>query len=331
MDSVSQFVLGSFVSYSVTGKQMGKKSLFYGGFLGTIPDLDFLFISWVSDPIDKILLHRGFSHSLFFVITFSLLFTALYHYKIIWRSYKKSITKKRIFSLIFLCLITHILLDCFTVWGTQIFYPLNYRVAFNSIFIIDPFYTIPFIIVFFIILINKNLTKDKTKTLVNKTLVITTSYLLIALLFQQFILNYAKDEIRAEQHDYDSIFISPSFFNIIVWRISFKKGPNIYSFNASIFDALNNKKIDTLKPKFTENSKIPIIFSQHPRSHEILQKIRGLHAIHKKGKQYFLHDFRFYANYSKYDNLYKPIFSYLIEKKDNALSIKLRENREELF
>src|SRR5690606_5920512 len=48
--------------------------------------------------------------------------------------------------LFFLAFITHILLDSFTAYGTQVFQPFsNFRLAFNNISIVDPLYTIPFL------------------------------------------------------------------------------------------------------------------------------------------------------------------------------------------
>ena len=82
MDSISQFVLGAFVGEKVLGKELGKKSLFLGGLAATIPDLDFLFGPFVTDSFDKILLHRGLSHSLLFSFIFPLLFVFLFKKKL---------------------------------------------------------------------------------------------------------------------------------------------------------------------------------------------------------------------------------------------------------
>ena len=46
--------------------------------------------------------------------------------------------------MVFLVLFTHIALDAFTVYGTQVFQPFSdYPLALNSLFIIDPLYTAP--------------------------------------------------------------------------------------------------------------------------------------------------------------------------------------------
>ena len=45
----------------------------------------------------------------------------------------------------FLAIITHPILDAQTTWGTQLFWPFEWRVAVENIFIIDPIYTLPFL------------------------------------------------------------------------------------------------------------------------------------------------------------------------------------------
>lgn len=51
------------------------------------------------------------------------------------------------YKLFFWAIFTHPLLDCLTVYGTQLFAPFtNYRVALNNISVADPLYTFPFLI-----------------------------------------------------------------------------------------------------------------------------------------------------------------------------------------
>ena len=37
------------------------------------------------------------------------------------------------------------MLDMFTNYGTQFFWPLDTRITFNTVFVIDPLYTLPFL------------------------------------------------------------------------------------------------------------------------------------------------------------------------------------------
>ena len=50
-------------------------------------------------------------------------------------------------SALFWGFLTHILLDCFTTYGTQVFAPFSdVRVAWGTISVVDPIYTLPFLI-----------------------------------------------------------------------------------------------------------------------------------------------------------------------------------------
>ena len=50
-------------------------------------------------------------------------------------------------QLFFWGFLTHILLDCFTTYGTQVFAPFSdVRVAWGTISVVDPIYTLPFLI-----------------------------------------------------------------------------------------------------------------------------------------------------------------------------------------
>lgn len=75
VDSITQAALGASVAAVVAGRHCKPKMLLAGAVLGTLPDLD-VFISY-GDPISDTVKHRGFSHSLFVLLSFSLLITAL--------------------------------------------------------------------------------------------------------------------------------------------------------------------------------------------------------------------------------------------------------------
>jgi inner membrane protein len=133
MDSLTQIVLGAAVGEAVLGKKVGNKAMLYGAIAGTIPDLD-TFASLFTDTITAIEVHRGFSHSIVFAILFAPVFGWL-----ISKIERKSIATWQNWSwLMFWGLVTHPLLDAHTTWGTQLLWPLEVRLAYKNIFVIDP-------------------------------------------------------------------------------------------------------------------------------------------------------------------------------------------------
>lgn len=140
MDSLSQIVLGAAVAAVIAPAHHRRAALLAGAALGTLPDLDSIPISlFTDDPIALMTVHRSFSHSLFVL--------PLVGWLIWWlckrRGKRVAESPVRWFWAIQLALITHPLLDAFTVYGTQLLWPLPMQpVMWSSVFIIDPAYTL---------------------------------------------------------------------------------------------------------------------------------------------------------------------------------------------
>lgn len=142
MDSLTQIVLGASMGEAVLGKKVGNRAALWGAIAGTIPDLDVI-VNFVGSEFDGLIYHRGISHS----ITFSVVMAPVLGW-LIFKLYRgRQGTAKDWTKVAFWALFTHPLLDCFTTWGTQLFLPFSdYRVAINSIFVVDPVYTVPFLV-----------------------------------------------------------------------------------------------------------------------------------------------------------------------------------------
>ena len=139
MDSLTQIALGAAVGEAVLGRKLGDRAMIAGAIFGTLPDLDVLVT--FSDAVASFTYHRSFSHS-WIVLT-------LISPVLAWISLRFSRNNGfgQWWLMIFLALNTHVLLDCFTVYGTHAMWPVsNYPIGWSTIFIIDPFYTVPLII-----------------------------------------------------------------------------------------------------------------------------------------------------------------------------------------
>ena len=142
MDSLSQLVLGAATGELVLGRRIGNKALVWGAIGGTIPDLDVFAGRLISDPLEAMLFHRGISHSLLFCVVAGVALGAL-----LARS-RRNDEGWRGWSLFFVAtFVTHVLLDAFTMYGTQLFAPFaDTRVAWATIAVADPLYTVPFLV-----------------------------------------------------------------------------------------------------------------------------------------------------------------------------------------
>ncbi len=140
MDSITQAVLGATLQAALLGRWQGRKALLYGAALATLPDLDVV-IDY-GDAVAGMTYHRSFSHSLLVLTGLALALTLLLR----WRPHP-GYSAGRLFVTLWLVLATHPLLDAFTSYGTQLFWPFTPTpTARSTVFIIDPLYTAPLLV-----------------------------------------------------------------------------------------------------------------------------------------------------------------------------------------
>jgi len=139
MDSLTQAALGASVAYACWHKPLGRKALLWGAVLGTLPDLDIVARPFL-DEVERLYLHRGESHSLWFIMVGALVFAFFLHR---WR-WQEKMPFRQVFWGMFAIFATHVLIDYFTIYGTQLLAPFSrYGFAHGNLFIIDPLYTLP--------------------------------------------------------------------------------------------------------------------------------------------------------------------------------------------
>lgn len=230
MDSVTQIALGAALGEAVLGKQIGKRALLWGGVLGLFPDLDILIP--FGDAVKNFTYHRGFSHSMFVLTALTPVF--------VWIALKlhpQTIQYRRRWSaLVFLALMTHILLDCLTVYGTQIFWPLpTPPVMWSTIFIIDPLYSLPLIGgVLAALLLRRTSLKGHTVNTI--CLVISTLYLAWSVGAKLHVNQIVTQSLERKAIAYERFLTVPAPFNTVLWRVLVMVGDGYYEGFYSLLD-----------------------------------------------------------------------------------------------
>ena len=212
MDSVSQAVLGASVAGLVAPPGQRRKALLVGAALGTLPDLDVL-IDY-GDAVANFTYHRGFSHSLFVLAPFSLVLWLLLRW--LWEPVRSA--PWRWLAAISLALLTHPLLDAHTAYGTQLFWPMESPpVMLATMFIIDPLFTLPLLFGALYAAITPS--SGRRVAALRAGVALSTVYLGWSWVAQTIVVNNARDALADMNMDEAAIFITPTPFNTLLWRV----------------------------------------------------------------------------------------------------------------
>lgn len=240
MDSLTQFTLGAAISALCLGKKLGpRKAALLGGVLGTIPDLDVLLP--FDDPVDAFVLHRGWTHSVFVHAAATPVVGEILVRTI--GALRES--RARVWLTVFLCFSTHAIIDAMTVYGTRIFWPFYPDpVGVGSIFIIDPLYTVPLLIVVIWALASGNWT-PRLKRGLTAALVFSTAYMGLSVVLQENAERRAEAIFAKAGIDASNVFAIAGPFNTVVWKIIGQQDDRYHNLYLSLFDDDNQARFYT--------------------------------------------------------------------------------------
>ncbi|NVK63772.1 MAG: metal-dependent hydrolase [Flavobacteriales bacterium] len=310
MDSLTQIVLGAAVGEAVLGKKIGTRAMLWGAIAGTIPDLDVL-LRLVTDEITATEMHRGFSHSLVFSILFAPILAWIAHG--IHKKKRPEATFRDWTLLFFLALVTHPLLDMHTTWGTQFFWPFEVKITYNNIFVVDPLYTIPFLVCLLIAMFYKR-TNPKRRFFNNLGLIISTSYMALTFVFKG-IGYHAVDESLAKQGiDFVEIETLPTPLNTILWDAHIET-ENGYRFGH--YSLLDDDKPIVFSKEFPKNHHLIDSIRDNEKIQQILRIANGWYSIEKKEDHLIFNDLRF-GQFGMNPNTARIMWQYEISEGPNG-------------
>ncbi|MBH1664955.1 metal-dependent hydrolase [Stenotrophomonas maltophilia] len=216
MDSLTQIVLGGAVAAAIAPPGHRRAALLAGAALGTLPDLDALWLGFTAeDPVAVMVDHRSFSHSLLVLPWVAAL---------IWWLFKRygrgrvAQSPLRGFWAIQLALVTHPLLDAFTVYGTQLWWPLRpHPTMGSSVFIIDPAYTVWLLLGCVVAWFGR--ARPWAGKVLGLALVLSTGYLGWGLLAKAQVDRAAQQSLAAMGLGDAPRFSVPMPFNTLLWRV----------------------------------------------------------------------------------------------------------------
>jgi inner membrane protein len=234
MDTFTHIVLGACIGEATAGKQLGTKAMLAGVVGQNLPDIDFLAYFWLNKT-DNLLAHRGITHSVFFAVLvtvlFSLLATRLFN--------KKKIPAKYWWLLFGINLFVHITLDGLNAYGVGWGEPFDdHRYSFHLLYVADPFFSIfPFIgfVLLFIIKRRPALRRLVALTSIGFAL-LYTGYALFNKLSVESDIRKDMEKQGIVSKDF---FTTPTPLNCWLWFIVIKDSTGFYTGYRSVFDRKN--------------------------------------------------------------------------------------------
>lgn len=245
---------------------MGRRAVLWGALCGTLPDLD-VFVPF-GDPVKDFTYHRSFSHSLFVLTLVAPLITWL----ILKLHPDTSPDRRGWLLMVWLALITHPLLDSFTVYGTQIFWPIDTTpVSGSTVFIIDPAYTLPLLAgVSAALIAGRGRRWGQIASVA--ALALSSAYLLWSVGAKLHVEQLARKTLNAQGITYSRLLSTPGPFNTVLWRLIAMDDRGYYEGWYSLLD-----------------NKPAVTFTHYPSDVALLRGIEEDWAVRRL--QWFTHGF----------------------------------------
>jgi len=219
VDPLTQGVVGAVAAQQPAKKTQIVVATLLGFLSGMAPDLDVLIRS-NADPLLALEFHRQFTHSLFFIPFGGLLCAAPLHVLFAKRCHLRFV---QTYGFCTLGYATHGMLDAWTTYGTQLFWPFSsMRVAWHTVSIIDPLYTVPLLG----LMVHAVLKKNKRSAV--GALLWAASYGGVGLVQRERAEQAGWELAASRGHQPVALEAKPSFANLLVWKIVYTTEKEYY-------------------------------------------------------------------------------------------------------
>ncbi len=314
MDTLTHIALGACIGELFTDKQFGKKAMLWGALAQSIPDIDFISVAWLG-PTEELIAHRGFTHSILFgiLVTFFMALAAERFHR------PHNIRLKKWIFFLGTEIFVHLLIDGFNNYGVGWFEPFSdIRFSFNTIFVVDPFFSIPSGIACLALIF---LRSDHYRRVVWAKAGISWTIVYLAYgLFNKSLVDRDIRKLATKQHlEYSRSLTTPTPFNTWLWFVVMEQ-PNGYQVGyRSFFDQEDSLHLNF----FPKNEQLLGEIKNHREVINLKKFSQGYYTIEKRGDTIVFNDLRFGQEVGWYDPRQRFAFHYYLNHpEDNKLVVQ---------
>lgn len=229
--------------------------------------------------------------------------------------------------LFFWAIFTHPILDSFTAFGTQLFYPFSdYRVAFNNISVVDPIYTFPFIIC--LVIAGLKSKENRHRRLWTWTGIAISSLYMLFTFYHKSQVNAIFEKTLAEKEiQYERYMTSPTILNNILWQAIAEGDTMYYHGLYSFFD-----EREMMQP-FTSLHKNHQLLAGHEndRAVKILDWFSNgyYNVVERENGELQLNDLRYGTTSGKFNDKNDYVFRFFLKEENGVMEAKQPNRAEE--
>jgi inner membrane protein len=285
MDSLTHIVLGAAIGEVTLGEKLGNKASVYGALLGTIPDLD-VFVTPFLNPVSSLFFHRGFSHSILFMLIISLIAGWLLS-KI---EKKQPIDIKYWLLFALLPMLSHISIDCFNTYGTAILEPFsNVRVAYDSMAIIDFIFLLPLTVAVILTLFFQR--QNRLRRIITWIGIgVSAIYFCFTIINKISVEKKVKDQLFAQNIKFSKLLTTPVPLSNFLWLIV---AENETGYNIGYF--CNFDKAEDIKFRYLpRNQELLGYLAETEDVKDIIRFTKGFYTVERdSNRNLYIYDLRY--------------------------------------
>lgn len=284
MDSITHIALGAAAGELILGKKLGKRAMIIGAVANSFPDIDFVASLWLS-PADNVLAHRGFTHSILFMVLVTLIFC---WGTILWDK-QQVISRNKWFWFFLIQLGAHLFVDGFNAYGVGWLIPFDdARISFHTIFVVDPFYS-SILIVAFILLAFLSIQYKHRVRIGTLGLLISSMYLGYALINKYVVSNEVKNILKKQNITYSRYFTTPTPLNTWLWFAVAEVDSGYHVGYRSIFDKTDQMPLTFVK----KNEHLLAAWQNDHALHQLKKFSQGYYTVEYQSDTLIFNDLRF--------------------------------------
>jgi inner membrane protein len=314
MDSLTHIALGACIGEAFFEKGFGKKAMFWGALAQSVPDIDFIAGTWMNTP-DALLAHRGFTHSIVFVILMTpiLSMTADRIHR------PHNIAFRNWIAFFAIEMFVHLFIDVYNNYGVAWLEPFSHhRFSLNAIYVADPLFSIwPGIAFLFLLLLNKYHTR---RTFWWRFGVILPVFYLAYCTYNKFTIDRDVKQILGKQDiSYSRYFTTPAPLQNWLWYVVAGNDSGYYVGYRSVFDSRKEIQFNY----FPRNDSLLRPVSDHEEVQKLVRFSQQFYTVEKWQDTIVFNDLRFGQIIGWDDPKGKFVFHYFLEHpRDNKLVVQ---------